>query len=187
MDSNSREVLKLFVEKAEKLFNMQFTRRIVEQQGILQRRSGDNGPWRMSIGDEERDAFIATLRMFIQKKDRISFYSIATLLNDQCLSSAWKDEFRQARTTVDQIFDGHLPHLNIDGQPLMRRDIWEIIVHGDLAHVDAKKRLILDRWYSDPDLFAQIEFEFFTMIAFILDQIGKVAVASRHELERNSD
>ncbi len=185
MDDESREVLESFVEKAVKLIDMKYTRQIVEQQGILQVKLGENEPWRISTGDDERDAFIATLRMFMQKKDRISFHHVAGLLDNSGLSSDWKNEFSQARSTWNQILDGCLPHLMVNGQPLKRRDMWDVIVHGDLAHVDKRKKATLNQWRSDPALYAQVEFEFHTMIVFMLDQIGRVALASRRELERN--
>ena len=181
MENSIQDVLELIVQQTKKLESSQFTKLIVEQGGIQQVKL-EGQDWQLGVGETNMEAFILTFRQFISHKDILSFRKLRVRINDPELSQEWKIGFTEADKTVKQIFDGK--PLSVNVVEVSRAAIIDIFFYGNLIHIDKLKRDVFEKWKSNKDIFAQLQFEFVTALVGILDQILKVGLLSQEELDK---
>lgn len=189
MQATTREVLSLFIEKAEKLKLLNFTTFIVKKGGLnLKGRLQDSGDLYIEhdgSDDEAVDAFVLTFRFFIQDKDGISFRRLNDhVLNDPAVSDNWKLEFARVRSEINQFLDSP-PDMRVvmNGQSsASRREILFTFIYGDLAHADLQKRQVFEDWRRDQETFQILSFEFQVTLVRMLDAISYMAYLSKREL-----
>ena len=70
----------------------------------------------------------------------------------------------------------------VSEQVLTYRDLMDIFINGDLAHVEPRKKLVYERWKSNPLGFPMMQFEFDNMLGRLLHAINYVAALSEQEL-----
>ena len=204
MRDETRIALKLFVEKTHELYASGFVKFMQEHGGTSLNYSyhRDAGV-QVEYARPDRDAtkaFVGTLRLFLHKSEHFSFRWLANhVLDDDGLSETWKQEFVRARESLNAFLDskttinervvgqvkddkGELQHVDYEYRPTYR-DILDIFDNGDLSHVEIPKKLIYERWKSNPlGGFQWMQWEFDNMLERVLRHINYVAHLSRQEL-----
>ena len=189
MREKTRDALSLFTEKSEKLLSLSFTKSVLAgETGV--RVSGGTGKEteveRRGPSEEAIDAFILTFRFFIQDNESTSFRSLHdTVLDDPGLSDGWKQEFLRVRTELNHYLDGPLGmNLIWNGKPVScRREVLDVFVYGGLAHANARKRKIFEKWKSNPVFFALLQFELVNTLFEALRAIAYISRLCKQELE----
>ncbi len=210
MREETRIALKMFVEKSDKLLASRYVHFIREHGGTklnyhYQRSKG----WQVTLvrpDDEATETLVLTFRLFIQDNEHISFRWLAKhVLDDPGLSEEWKQRFKRVRTDVNAFLDG-TPNITervvapiaddnvtagadikemaqelVSEQLLTYRDIMNIFIYGELAHVEVSKKLVYERWKSNPFGFPLLQFEFHQILGNVLRAISYVAALTRQE------
>jgi hypothetical protein len=172
----SRDSLLLFCEKVDKLLNSS-TRRVLEQGKQPFRfsaRVGEpvlietNGP-----PDDSIEAFVLTLRFFIQDNESISIRNIATLIDSLPVSDVIKDRVRDGRHKFNRDLDEKCG-FQIDAQHLTHREVYNAFIYGHLAHANVDKREIYAAWTQNPvvmglmsAVFWNVLWGFLVMLSFL--------------------
>jgi hypothetical protein len=166
--SDDVRTLRLAVEKADKLAGFSFTKYIMDggKFGVSGTRA-DDGSWKYEATGydaEAIDAFLLTLRMFVQKRDAIGFENLEKLFLrlpiDPRRITAVQDTQREISRHLDQN-----SNFAVDGKQLTRREIFDVVLYGSLAHTNDNKLPIYDDWMSRPGLPQFILTEFCTIVA----------------------
>ena len=82
--------------------------------------------------DEQRDAILLHLRIFLQDKDNISFRKLAELCDDSEISEKWKTEFEFERRILNIRLDQVAAESKTD--KITHRDILNMFLFGKIAH-----------------------------------------------------
>lgn len=153
--------LRVFNEKVEKLRRSQF----LKAEGFDLTLSGEQGKepkveWR---GPDETaiDAFVLTLRLFFQDKDGISVRQLAGIYAKATTDQ--KQRFEKLREQLNDHLDGS-PGFTVNHKPLTWRDILDVVLYGDLAHVDQDKRAELAAWQQMPISEAYVRYLFVNVL-----------------------
>jgi hypothetical protein len=168
--------LELFNEKADKLMRSRFKQTMFDQQtGVkISWTAETNEVTTTTTGPDEDsvDAFILTLRFFLQDRDGISFRRLSEIYDAHSVPAGLREEFHTVRDAVNDRLDGQ-PTLgfNVNGESLTRRRILDVVLYGGLSHAIAAKRTTCDSWRAIPMLFALIENEFLATMAEIFNCI----------------
>jgi hypothetical protein len=168
--------LELFNEKTDKLMRSRFKQTMFDQQtGVtISWTAETNEVTTTTKGPEEDsvDAFVLTLRFFLQDRDGISFRSLTEIYDAEDVPADLRDEFHKVRDAVNGRLDGQ-PTLafNVNGEVLTRRRILDVFLYGGLSHVEATKQKTYDSWRGIPMFFALIENEFMATMAEIFNCI----------------
>jgi len=104
--SEIRIALNLFNEKADKLRNSNFVKASVENSGVsLSWQEGESFQiTRTGPTEENVDAFVLTLRFFVQDNERSSFRNISKLYTDKAISEEHRSEFEKAPLVFERFF-----------------------------------------------------------------------------------
>lgn len=164
------EALELFNTKAEILRNSSFLKFLLEQ------KSGITIAWEKDKpittetrwpDDEATRAFILTFRFFYQDNERCSIRNIAGIYDDLPISERKKDWFENSRSNLNKFLDSESP-AKVNNETITRRDILEMFMYGELAHVNRKKKELLDRWMSHPLIDIVVYNEFIYILSAVL-------------------
>jgi hypothetical protein len=131
---------------------------------------------------EEIEAFVLTLRMFVQDRDGISVRAMAALYERLPVPQALIEEVRQIRTDLNGFLDGLSPFV-LQGESLTRRRIMDTMLYGGLTHVDPSKQAEYERWRADQLLFTAIEAEFVDIICEVTQAVFWIRQANLRALE----
>lgn len=188
MRTETREALELFVEKADRLDSLSFAESAAEVGFSWTLVNGETEEFKTTGPDSEQiDAFVLTLRFFMQDNDHISFRWLAnSVLDDPGLSNNWKEEFRKARQKLNDYLD-QLPPIQIvvaSASAPTRREILDTFVYGDLSHTNPKRRTTLKQWMSRPSSLGLVKVVFVDTLRTMQDVIWHVAQRSRSELAK---
>lgn len=200
MNDEAQRTLELFIEKAERL--SRFVRENHAPRGLVVNPGGLMGIFRENDGEEWEiastlEGFLATFRMFVQARDKIALYSLERdpqgqvkkrkprLLDLAGLSAEWYEKVERVYATIDLALAVVPPKLIYNDQPITRREVLETFLYGDYVHVT--RRELFQQWRSQKDVFAELQFEFVTILGFLFGQILDVAEACRHELRQSDD
>lgn len=157
-----QETLKIFVERAERVLRSRLAQNVLSQQLSC------SFSWKIGEGatfeypdchEDDRDAFVLSLRLFIQNKDRISIYNISKIIEALPVSDAVKEPFRQQRTELNRYLDLH-PSFTAFGGPSSHRELLNTFVYGDLSHYDPNLRPALLRWMTEPLVWPSMQTQF---------------------------
>lgn len=171
----SIEALKLFNEKAKKLRGLPFTKEIFAQP------SGVDMWWKKGIGGEVKrlgpdepsiDAFVLTLRFFVQNNESCSFRNMAKVYENLPIPDDKKKSFEKARNFFNGLLDKY-SCITIDDIKLKNRQIFETFMYGGLTHANRKKKMEYDKWLRTP-LGPILTNEFVRIMAEILKAIFSV-------------
>ena len=137
------ETLELFNEKANQLLESEFFNELGGGGAIVEfsRASGWDS---VHVGpdDESTRALVLTLRLFVQKRERISLRKMGTLYSSLPISAPVKQQFDSQRSQLNVFLDSGSPLAISDEGPLTYRDILRIFVYGEYAHVDERCRQV---------------------------------------------
>ncbi|MCH7735999.1 MAG: hypothetical protein IH872_01225 [Chloroflexi bacterium] len=172
MHSNPAETtLRLFNEKADKLESLSFTSEI-ENSGI-HISAGFGQPVRVERRgpDEEAiDAFVLTMRFFIQDNEPTSFKNMEDLYSELPVSTELKQRYSEARKKTNEKLDG-LTMVTENRVEITYRYVFDVFLWGGLAHADSRKKIVYDRWAKHSVLFPMLQNEFVSAIGIVLEMI----------------
>lgn len=182
--------LKLFNEKVDKLIDSRFIKHIQEK--------GLNVSFNVSasagvkiddtIPDQEAiDAFVLTIRFFIQDNESSSLRNMAKLYDRISLPLDLKDNFNSAKEKLNKFLDEQSAiNIRLKDKSLTNREIFDTFIYGGLAHADKAKKSNFDAWMQHEDLaklitaiFSSILKDFLYCIAYI----RKVNIKALEELK----
>ncbi|GEM_PF-3223716 len=147
-----QETLKIFIERAERVLRSGLV------QNVLSHQLGYSMKWKIGEGitiqypdchEDDRDAFVLSLRLFIQNNDTISIHNVSQIIETLPVSNTVKEPFRQQRAELNRYLDSN-PMFTAFGEPKNYRDLLNTFVYGDLSHFDANLRPAFLRWMTDP-------------------------------------
>lgn len=163
----------LFSEKARKLLNSSFVKSYQENSGVdFSWKQGQaakvtqRGP-----NQEQTDAFVLTFRFFIQKNERISFFSMEKAFEAEVIPDDLRKKFYDAKEHLNTYLDSNT--MFKIGDFITRRKLLDVFIYGELSHTNEEKRKIYNDWMSNQLMgplmrneFASILFEVLNVISF---------------------
>src|SRR6266404_5800044 len=93
--SEIRAALNLFNEKADKLRNSNFVKAALENSGASLSWQEGEQITRTGPTEENIDAFVLTLRFFVQDNERSSFRNMSKFYTDKAISEEHRSEFEK--------------------------------------------------------------------------------------------
>lgn len=172
MDLNSAiKTLQLFNEKADKLEGLSFTKSL-ENSGVTI--SGKLGQpveaQRHGPSNESIDAFVLTMRFFLQDNETTSFRNIADLYGELPIDAQLVEKFNDARAKTNTALD-KTTSIKLNNVELTYRAVYEVFLWGGLAHANSKKKAIYDSWAKNPILLPLLQNEFVYALGILLNMI----------------
>lgn len=135
--------------------------------------------------DEQRDAILLHLRLFLQDKDGISLRKLEDLTNDDGLSDKWKDEYKEIR----KVLNIRLDEVVADGQKgkLTNRDILNMFLFGKIAHNDRndESNKLYQKWITNDTEYEILHNAFHVVLIQLLTTILNISSVSKEELQRH--
>jgi len=122
-----------------------------------------------AIGPSEEavDAFVLTLRFFLQNNESISIRNLAELLQRLPLDSEVHDRVVEMRTAFNSALDRPCG-IKIDADHPSNREVLEIFVYGGLAHANPRKRAVFEDWSKQPIIMGMMTQVFFSNLVRVL-------------------
>jgi len=182
----------LFNEKADKLANLSFTRKVLESDLVVRLWRDSGGGWRVErLGPDEEsiDAFVLTIRFFVQDNEASSFARLAKAYEELPVNIALRDAFRRARQSLNEFLDslstfgGDAPSLPPGRNTLTFREIFDVFMWGGLAHANADKARRYALWSVDDGIYAFALNEFIATLRTLLGAILRVREINRAALD----
>ena len=177
---NKREeairTMEVFNEKADRLLSSSFAREIAAL-GLRTRISWKKGePIVMECkgpDQESVEAFVLTLRFFIQDNEKTSFRKLAETYNSLPLPKDLQEAFEQCRAQLNDCLDQHDPamQIKVGDKILTRGEILRVFVYGDLAH--STQRSTYESWKTNPVKFGFLQQEFKKVLWYVLQAIAR--------------
>lgn len=183
------ETLKTFNEKAELILESPLAK------NVLQAELKCSFSWVSGQGAEisspdfsetELHAFILTLRMFCQPRDSIALVNIqndyASSQLSQQLRDAVSDEWNNLNTFLDS-----RSIVTWDNGPATYRELFDVVLYGDLAHLNPGKEERYKEWISKPMIVHHVNTLFLMVLQHLMCSISLFRVANIEALkEMNS-
>lgn len=149
----SLDSLKLFNEKADKLFFSKFWKTFLRDgTGIdmMNLRDENLSVTRIGPDQEEIEVFVLTLRFFIQDNEISSFRNLAKVYEKLPISIDIKQKFLNARNALNSYLDSSFPFkVTLYGETYTNRRILDVFVYGGLAHAIPEKKKLFDKWMEN--------------------------------------
>jgi hypothetical protein len=163
------QALELFNDKAHELMKSRFVRTFQSEDSewTFTLQEGEVSASRFGPDNESYRAFVLTFRFFIQDRDQISIRKMAArykrLYDNSLISRELLDNFNDARSKLQRYLDSpsSIHFLEVQhGQARSRitnREILDVFLYGNLAHVDRAKKERFDEWQDTSIVSADIE------------------------------
>ena len=178
----SIEQLSLFIEKIEKLNSSSFVRSIAERGSKLKiscnMESGFLEVRKIGPDAEQIDAFVLTMRLFMQDNDNVSIRKIESLVKSLPVSSKLKDSFEKNRLNLNVRLDAPC-WISINQDHPSNRVVLQTILYGDLSHVNWRSRKRYLSWIEEPMGKEFVEYEFIGILLDFLRTLSAMAEISR--------
>ena len=192
MRDETRDALKLFVEKAVELRDGRYVQWLQQNRGTALLISGEDGDsptiTHTRPDDDATRAFVLTLRFFTRDTDGMSFRWLAkNVLNDSGLSEQWKQGFTKIYRELNAWLDKPSGLVEEDGNQPTNRATVDTFIYGWLAHANREKKLRFERWKADNVWFAKAQLHFDYVLMGILPAIWHVARLNDRELSGQSN
>jgi len=172
LDRKDLEDMALFNDKAEKLRNHSFTKKVKDGFGItVSAKKGEPITIEKRFPtDESVESFVLTLRFFIQERDASSFKNMAKIYSKLPEYSKEKTTFLNVHKGFNDYLDSPDKQLNFseNGETFTNRRIFEIFLYGGLAHANEDKKRIYDRWMANSLVSPILQEEFINVTSYIL-------------------
>jgi predicted small secreted protein len=173
--------LKLFNEKAEKLERLSFIETISKYSSgfsikINKREDGlyDLTQERSGPLEEAIDAFVLTIRFFIQDNEATSFRNLAKLYERAPVDKEIKNDFIKIRTQLNKYLDSNSGMaIIVNEEALNHRKILDIVIYGGLSHANHEKKKRYDFLVRTP-LKVMIENDFVCSLAIMFNAIKAI-------------
>lgn len=190
----AKSALTLFLDKLDRLERSEFVRSILEDKASF-KMTWDHelggSSQRTGPGEEAIDAFVLTVRFFVQDNEPTSLRRMSdhfeTLVDAGLLPVSVETTWTEARDAVNGFLDQETflneswerDGIEIGRETYTNRRIMEIFIYGGLAHSNAEKKARFDNWRSMPWVFPMYEFQFVNVLASLvltLREIGRLVV-----------
>ena len=144
--SEIRTALKLFNEKADKLRNSNFVKAAVENSGVsLSWQEGESFQiTRTGPTEENVDAFVLTLRFFVQDNDH-RFVTFRSFIQTKRFQKSTEVSSKRPRSYLNGFLDSSTM-FNFYGRRITKRELMEVFVFGGLSHANKQKKSLYDQW-----------------------------------------
>ena len=184
------KTLELFNEKAEKLARLSFIETIFKYNSgvsikISKREDGlyDLIQERRGPLEEAIDAFVLTIRFFIQNNEPISFRGIAEIYDIAPIEKKLKEEFISLRNQIKAYLDSNSEFvMAINEETLNHRKILDIVIYGGLSHANIEKKKKYDFLMKSP-LKAMIENDFVCSLTILFKAIKSICDLNKIVIE----
>lgn len=162
---------RLFNEKADKLERLSFTEKISHSGVTITAKLNQPVQTERYGPDEESiDAFVLTMRFFVQDNEITSFGNMADLYAKLPVSTDLVEKFNDARAKTNAGLDKPTP-IKLNDVVLTYRVVYEVFLWGDLAHANPNKKATHNAWAKDPILFPLLQNEFVFALGILLNMI----------------
>jgi len=182
--------LELFNEKAEKLARLSFIETMFKyNSGVsIKISKRDDGLYdliqeRRGPLEEAIDAFVLTIRFFIQDNEPISFRRLAEIYDMAPIEKKLKEEFILLRNQINTYLDSNSAiAITINEEMLNHRKILDIVIYGGLSHANTEKKRKYDFWMKSP-LKAIIENDFVCSLTILFEAIKSICDLNKIVIE----
>ncbi len=177
MSQDDIEAIKLFNEKAQKLSSSSFVGKMVAGESSVRISAKKGEPVKVqakSLG-ESTDAFVLTLRMFMQDNDRISIHNMSELYERLPVPEQKKQTFKDLRKHLNDTLD-EPSMIQMNKKRFTKRELFETMLYGDLAHTDPEKRKIVDEMKQFGLIYPLAKAEFEGILAEFLSTITDIVI-----------
>lgn len=162
-------ILKKFIEKVDYLNSLSFVRTLSEGNSQLTiswtRDTGILTLAQRGPNSEQIDAFVLSMRLFMQNNDSISIWNTSQLIQTLPFPHNLKQEFADLRENLNDYLDSDSRISILEDNPT-NREILETILYGRLAHVQPEKQARCERWFAAPMMEQVVSHKF---IGILLD------------------
>lgn len=178
-----REVLEIFVESVDELFESGFVKGLAKPVQVkLQSGSGTiisqlTGPDREAV-----KACLLTLRFFCQDNDQTSLNNMAKRVPSLPVDLPLKDDFLTSRDNLNTYFQKS-PSIQVQGVGADTNwAIFDTFLYGVFAHAKPSKRRTVKCWETQA-FYHELEAQFYVVMAEFIRAIGIMAKTCRKMLE----
>ena len=186
MTAEAVATLNLFVEKVERLEQSSLLRALLERGSkVTVKWSAQDSQLRVAHTaptQDEVDAFVLTLRLFRQNNDRISLNNVGKLYESLPISAELKKHYEMHRANLNEFLDAHT-FIAIDGDRPTKREVFETVLYGHLAHLELPKQERYRKWMVNPVAGSMIEFEFVGVLDMFRRTLSVMAEIHRRALK----
>jgi len=183
--------LELFNEKAEKLARLSFVETIFKYNSgasikISKRNDGlyDLIQERRGPLEEAIDAFVLTIRFFIQDNEPISLRRLAEIYDIAPIEKKLKEKFILLSNQMNAYLDSNSAiAITINEEMLNHRKILDTVIYGGLSHANTEKKKKYDFWMKIP-LKAIIENDFVCSLIILFKIIKSICDLNKIVIER---
>ena len=167
--SEAIRILRLFNEKAAKLEQSTFAKSVETQPiGFSAVQRGDHVDLFVTGPEPEAvEAFVLTLRFFVQDNESTSFRKMASLYDELEITQELITQVQEGRAAINAFLDQN-SHMTVHGKTLSNREIFEVFLWGGLAHANPAKKRIFDDWAADDHLFPLMQMAFHDILVELL-------------------
>jgi len=139
--------LRLFDEKADKLQRSPFIRSAFREDAgtTVHIESGTMQVDKRGANEFERDAFVLTIRFFLQERDGIQLKQIARLYQDAPLSEEDKHNVSENWKALETFLAGSA-NITLKGQHITNQILLDTFLYGHLAHTNEEKSALFATW-----------------------------------------
>lgn len=188
--AKATRALNLFNEKAERLRQGNFAKRVFSQPSGVTIKGEEGKPVVASRHGPDQDAIdaaVLTYRFFIQDNEDSSLRNMSTMYPEMPTSAHLSANFLDARKKFNDYLDGPLGiNLAINGKVLTRRDVYDTFIYGSLAHAKEQKEAQFKRWQANEILFPLLENEFVVTLAQLMDILWYMQILNKDALDEIS-
>lgn len=185
MHEDAIRSLKLFIGKVERLQSLSLVRTLVEKGSRLSFSwTAESGALTLAAAGpeaEQIDAFVLTMRLFMQDNDQISLRNMAQLYEGLPVSAELKNYFAMHRANLNQSLEARCM-LSVNGDHPTRREVLDTVLYGQLSHLTPAHRQRYLAWVQPPMAGSIIDFEFVGVLVLFLRTLGVMAEISRRAL-----
>ena len=183
--SDVRRTLKLFNEKAEKLNSLQFIAALREGKGSYKIAMRVGQPLQVTgefASVDEVDAFVLTLRLFIQDNEPISIRRVTALYEEIPELSELLSRVQGIRDKLNRYLDA--PSAIVwQREPVTRRRILDVFLYGGLAHTHQGKTEEFARWMAHEYMAMPFQAEFYDIVAALTQTVFWIRQENLEALE----
>jgi hypothetical protein len=172
------DVLRLFVRKVEYLESLSFVGALSDPGSKLTMDftgSSLTGLRFAGPSREQIDAFVLTMRLFMQNNDRISIANVAKTIEALELPAELKQPFFECRSILNEYLDSPCSAAPDNPEPT-NRQVLETVMYGELCHIDAEARQCYLAWTDSPFAARFLEMQFVAVAKGMLSALRAMAV-----------
>jgi len=165
-------VLQLFDEKAAKLERSTFAKHVQTSPigfSVIQR-PGYVDVYVQGPDEEAVEAFVLTLRFFVQDNEPTSFRNMDSLYDELAIPQELIKQLHEGRTAINGFLD-RTSHMIVRGKEFSNREVLEVFLWGGLAHANPMKKKTFDAWAADNHLFPLMQMTFNDVLVELLQFI----------------